>query len=353
MPLVLLLAAALLACFSATRAAAEARADQGAVSAPQRAVDERLLHYNSAFPDILFVQLPGGEEWVESSRTFQDLLGGGDAANLDYEHPPELREDLLTVSVGRVLSMLRHNATSSALFRVGEDSAATRDHVCVITLDPHAAAGDDDLATAHLLDVPPQLLERIPPHYQLDRTRFLRFLIDHEVFHCLDARYLGPIPMSDREHWGPYMLYRNENGADAYAAAMHLAEGGDPGFLDNLIRIRALCLYSADPEHATCGALRAAASLDRRSMAGLSPWEVLRLAHRIRMQVVPDYAGYLRYRAAACQAMRDIGVPRPPADDALCRAAAPDPAVYRELMESYRRSYRELFGHPPEGKPAR
>lgn len=317
-------------------------------SQPQTAVDRRLQHYNATFRDILFVQLPGGEKWRKSGQVFEELLGR-DAVNLDYEHPAELREDLLTASVHRVLFMLHHNASSSALFRVGEGAAATRSHVCVITLDPEAVAQDDLNATAYLLDFPLELLQRIPAELRLDHKEFLRFLVDHEVFHCIDAHYLGPVPMSEREHWGSYTLYRNENGADAYAAMMHLAEQGErTKFLRNLTRIRALCLYNADPEHATCRAIRAVEHMDPESLAGLTPREVLALANRIRRQVVPDYEHYLGYRAAACQVMGDIGVTRPDEDAALCHAAAPDADVYRELLASFRSAYSELFGQGVE-----
>jgi len=342
---------ALLAVLAISAAAATAAGPAARPDAPtsQAVLDRRLDLYNGTFRDILFVQLPGGEDWLESGRAFEELLGGDDATNLDYEHPPDLREDLLTASVHRVLFMLRHNASSSALFRVGEASAATRTHVCVITLDPQGVAQDDVHSTAHLLGLSPELLAEIPPEMRLDRLDFLRFLVDHEVFHCIDAHYLGPVPMSDREHWGRYMLYCNENGADAYAAAMHLAEHGErTRFLRNVTRIRALCLFNADPEHATCRAIRAVERLDDQALTGLTPRELLAVADRIRDHVVPDYGRYLGYRASACRVMQDIGIAVPAADEGLCHAAEPDPAVYRELMESFRKSHAELFGQIPE-----
>ncbi len=314
----------------------------------QRIVDQKIQFYNNAFREILLVQLPGGGSWLESALAFKQLLGQ-EATNPDYEHPPEAREDLLYVSTRRVLFMLQANASSSALFRVGTEAAAKRTHLCVITLDPAAVARDDATATSHLLDCPPKMLARIPKALRLNHRDYLQFVIDHEAFHCIDALYNGPIPMSEKEYWGQYMMFRNEHGGDAYAIAVHIARHGRvTPFVENLTRIRSLCLFNAAPEHLTRGALRAVADLDPATLAGAGPREVLAVADRVREQVVPDYPGYLAYRAAACRVMDEIGVPLDPDDHALCTAAEPSDAWYKDLARGCRKGREELFGDPGE-----
>lgn len=335
------IAAGVIACavnFAPARNAAE-----DTIPALQALVDERVAFYNDVFPEIQFVQLPGGSQWLASARVFAQLLGAG-ARNADYEHPPELREDLLYVTAQRVAFMLQHNEASSALFRPGKGSAVARPYVCVLTLDPAAVALDDRTATAHLLRFSPQELARIPPEYRLEHEAFLRFVVDHELFHCLDARYLGPIPRSDQTFWAQYMLYRNEHGADAFATAMHLREHGrSTPFVDNIVRIRALSLYNADPEHLTCAAIAAVADDYDAALRRTTPRDILALADGVRERLVPDYGGYLRFRAAACRVMEEIGVISV-ADDPLCSAAAPDDQAYRDLRATCAARLSELLG---------
>ena len=317
--------------------------DEGNAHLLQALVSDRLAFYGRAFPEIQFVQLPGGSQWRESARTFEWLLGEA-ATNADYEHPPELGAALLYASVQRILHMLEQNEASSALFRVGVGSAgAQRSHLCVLTLDASAVAGDDATATAHLLNFAPEDLDRIPAAYRLQHREFLRFVVDHEVFHCLDAMYVGPIPMSDHAFWAQYMLYRNEHGADAFAIAMHLREhSGTTGFVDKLARIRALSLYNADPEHLTTSAIAAAARHEGTRLRRASPRDVLVLADRVRDQVVTGYGGYLRFRAAACRVMADIGT-LAREDGPLCAAARAADQAHRALRDSTDRALGELF----------
>lgn len=312
-------------------------------SALQGIVDQRLAFYNDAFPEIQFVQLPGGSQALASARVFSQLLGAG-ASNADYEHPPALREDLLYVTAQRVAFMLRNNDASSALFRPGRGSASTRPYLCVLTLDPAAVALDDRTATAHLLHFSAEELKRIPAAYRLGHETFLRFVVDHELFHCLDARFNGPIPTSDRTFWAQYMLYRNEHGADAFATAMHLRDHGRATpFVDNILRIRGLSLYNADPEHLTCAAISAVAQEDGGAMRTKEPRDIVALADLVRNRVAPDYNGYLRFRAAACRVMEEIGVPAV-ADDPLCKAAPPNEQAYRNLRDTCAARLSELLG---------
>ncbi len=310
--------------------------------------DRAIRFYNDTYPDILFVQLPGGRQWVDSSVALSLLLGHR-ADNLDYEHPPSLREDLLYVSIERVFMMLRHNAASSSLFRVGDSSISARENVCIITLDPGRVAGNALRATAHLLDFPDERIALIPPARRLDPHSHLQFVLDHEAFHCLDALYNGPIPMSKKRYWSQYMLFRNEHAADAYAVAMHIArQGGVTPYAGNLLRIRGLSLYNADPDHLTCAAIErvlAIGAIGTSKLVHMDAQAVFRLGAQVREEVVPGYETYLEYRIAALAAMRRLGVGAGAEEDGPADCGVPlDADVRDELIRRSRRYYRELFG---------
>lgn len=315
---------------------------------PQAIADRTIRFYNDTYPDILFVQLPGGEQ-QEGSGVALSLLLGHAADNLDYEHPPSLREDLLYLSIQRVLMMLRHNASSSALFRVGEGSVSTRKHLCAITLDPYRVAGNALRSTAHLLDFPDEQIVLIPPARRLDPHSHLQFVLDHEAFHCLDALYNAPIPMSKKRYWSQYMLFRNEHAADAYAVAMHIArQGGVTPYAGNLLRIRGLSLYNADPDHFTCAAIEQVLAIRTSELLRMGTDVMLRLGAQVREKVVPGYEGYLAYRVAALAAIERLDVGAGVEQDSPADRGVPLDADLRDqLVRRSRRYHRALFGRTP------
>lgn len=108
-------------------------------------IDARLRSHNRAYPEIQFLYLAGDSAGAPS--TLQRLLGDG-ARSLDYEHPPELASEMMSLAVQRVALMLQHSGASASLFRAGLGAMAERAAVCVLTLDSESGAMDDVRATA-------------------------------------------------------------------------------------------------------------------------------------------------------------------------------------------------------------
>lgn len=320
---------------SSTGAEPAAPAGQTATPPPglQSLLDERISAYNRAFPDILFVQYAGGETWLDDATSIEAMLGY-QAVNLDYEHPPELREDLLYLSIERLLFMLRSREASASLYKVGTTALAEREHLCILTLDPYSVATDEAQATRHLLVPRFELLAEFKPDVRLDPEDHLRFVFDHEAFHCLDARYNRPQPISFKEHWAHYWHHHGELGADAFAVAMHVGRHGRiTDYARRLRAIRGLAVLLGDPDHLTHAALSALHARDPQEIHAMTPMERFRLASQLRAQVAPDYAGYLEFRRAAHQAMKRLGLDEelleqcPPA----LRGRAPEDAIQRLL----------------------
>jgi len=310
---------------------------------------KRLAYYSKQFPSIQFVMLSDRQASGLGLLELLHLLGQ-DATNLDYEHPPELRADLLEVSIARVGIHLRDNSVSSALFRVGPGAAATREELCVITLDACTLARDNRQATRHMLDLPEAVLARLPADHCLNADHHLEYAIDHEIRHCLAAHRGEPIPMSTREYWAGYVQRQNENAADAFAMAMHIqAHGAENNQYRSMMHIRGLALLAGDPDHYTAPALEALPEVLNRSRepaAGLE--RAFAVSQQIRKQFDSGYEEYLKYRDAASRLICR-----------LCVGEVPDPGLLREipgyvpereraeqLARATARHYQALFGRP-------
>lgn len=332
---------ALAACgCSGSAAAAENAAPSRA--ALERIVVDKLAYYARRVPEVQFVVLDGAGR-VERNMAALLALLGQDADALDYAHPPHLREDLLIVTLARIRTLLEHHMASSTLLQPGGQALARRPNLCIITLDPWAIARNDRKATGHLLDMPSAEFRAIPRSHYLDHEAHLRFAVDHEVYHCLDTLYNGPIPMSHREHWGAYMLFRNERGADAFAVIMNMAEAGAvTGYARRLAGIRGLALINDDPNHDTYGAVKEALQLDPAVLKNSTLRRRVALASDLRLRGIGGYDGYVAYRRAAYQAMRRLAVH---SDDPAFSDGPVDDALVERLVERTRECYQELAGH--------
>lgn len=312
-------------------------------------VDRKLEIYRSHFPEIQFVVLSARDRHEQGMAELLRLLGDG-AANLDYEHPPGLRADLLAVSLARVAIMLRNHLSSSALFQAGQNGQAQRRQLCVLTLDVCNLASDSRQATFNMLPIPEQEFERMPDRQHLDADLHMEYVIDHEVHHCLKAHRGEPIPMSMHEHWSDYMQRRNETAADAYGLAMHILKyGTDSQYVSTLIAIRGLSLLAGDPDHYTTGAMGATLRhLCKRPDPGPDIDRSLAIAARIRETFIQGYEDYLKFRYAAFQAMSRLGVEDEDGPSFLAELPGyqPDPAHAETLLLDTAAHYQLLFASP-------
>lgn len=303
-------------------------------------IDERRRFYNDTFTDIQFVVLQGGIAWYEDMEALDILLGQG-PSSLDYEHPAELREDLMYVSRARVEMMLMEDMPSASLFRTDEPMG-WREKICVITINPERVAGDDRAATYFLLSGFDEIRGRIRADRHLDRHAFLRFIFDHEAYHCLESNYIGPQPMSHLEHWAGYHDYRHENGADAFAVGMHIQrQGSKTAFVDAIGSIRGLSLFCEDCNHWTPDAIGRIA--DAGGLVDMDAMALVRYATDLRDEVVTDYNTYLVYLSSATQACRQLrgGFRFEVQDMSL---PDPDERLVERMKRVFRQAYTDLTG---------
>ncbi len=306
-------------------------------------LNEKLEFYRHLYPEISFLILKGGDELVADMMAL-DLALGHQPSSLDYEHPPKLREDLMIASANRIVYMLQYSMPSASLFKA-DDPLGWQEHICVLTINPDEIAADSVQATRNLLDLPQEFIQKIPEDFRLQASDYLEFVIDHEVYHCLQSMYVGPQEMSHKEFWGEYNHFLNEQGADAYAMGMHInTRLENSSFAKNILRIRGMALYSGDPDHLTCKALQQIFKVHVKDMAEMSAKEVFGTANRIREHVTISYDEYIQYLASSVQAMKVLGVEDLVSDELRNRIkdVQSDPAQVKELVTNTRRYLSEL-----------
>lgn len=312
----------------------------------QARIDSTLAHYNASFPEIEFIQLGQPGELPAEMNALERLLGY-QPISLDYEHPADVAEELLYLSVERIVNMSLEGLPSATLFKTGEQAASKRGEVCVITLDPCAIAGSDTQATHFMFSLPGGSICKIAPAYRLDAGRYLQTVLDHELFHCLDSHFNGPQPMSGEDYWDRYWHYRNENGADAYAIALQLARSpANRPYAENYARLRGLSLLDSDPCHFSYFSLQHVLDTEADALAGYSERQLVELAAGIRTRVVPDYPAFLRFWMTSFAVMQELGVEAdayaiPPPPSAIEKGL--DPELQAELLDITRRQYQPLF----------
>lgn len=302
----------------------------------------RIAFYASHFPDMDFVVLDSAGDAEKNMHALYQILGE-DPVPLDYAHPEALRHSLLLSTYIRIQFLLDTDVGSATLFEPGKGALARRKQVCIVTFNPWAIAKNDKAATRYLLDLPLKEFNQIPRSHYLARKSHLLFVLDHEIYHCLDASMNGPIPISKQAHWGDYQMIRNESGADAFAILMQMASHGRvTAYARTLKLIRGLTLLGGDPGHYTYPAINAALQVDAHRLRLNDVRHVVQLATQIRNDIVGSYDDYLQYAIAAEHAMVKMGVLVSVPQFAKSHA---DPALVEKLIAQTREAYRELTGH--------
>ena len=308
-------------------------------------IQDRINYYNNKYPDIRFVHLAGGKDWTGELIAIITMLGSQVSA-MDYEHPPELREDVMEVSLERLRRMLKYDIVSATLFRVGQDSIFERPQLCVITLNPDAFVASDLKATQYMLDVSDEVLEKIHPSRYLNNKDHLEFTLDHEAYHCLDSHYHGGVPMTQETLGGEYYLFRRESVADAYAMAKHIqSRRMVTAYARNLVHYRALWMFTDSPNRCTFETVREVLKYPPGSLVNMSDTELGELAVELRDKAVRLYDGYVRQRSAALKAAKVLGLDPVLYGDQWCdcEKMETDPELVAFLVNRYRYYYDQLF----------
>jgi hypothetical protein len=233
---------------------------------------------------------------------------------------------------------------SASLFKA-DTPLGWQENVCVLTINPEEIAADSMRATRNLLDLPQDFIKGIPDDLRLHPADYLEFVIDHEIYHCLYSMYVGPQEMSQKEFWGEYNSFLNEQGADAYALGMHINTRLEvPSFANNILRIRGMSLYTADPDHLTCKALQQIFKVPVEDIAEMNAKEIFDTANTIHERLAISYDEYIQYLASSIQAMNVLGVDDLVTDELRSRikGVQSDSAQVEELVSNTRRYLSEL-----------
>ena len=298
--------------------------------------------YADTFPEIQFIVLQGGEAWLEDFEALSVLLGP-EPISLDYEHTPDLREDLMYVSLERIRMMLANDAPSASLLRADEPMG-WREKLCVITINPAAIAENNRIATHYLIEPYYEIRGKIKQENLVDRKEFLEYVFDHEAYHCLESDFIGPQPMSYLEFWADYYDYRHENGADAFAIAMHIKRHQSvTEFVKKIMLIRGLSLYCDDCNHWTQRVIRQVSESDTLSLISMDTMDLFRYASSLRDDIAQDYKDYLQYRSNAKEVCGILNS-KLWNDENDKLLPSPDPETVNDMLDIFRNYYLELTG---------
>ena len=309
-----------------------------------KSIQQKLDFYNKEFPDIQFVHLKNGD-WEKSLQALE-LFIGYQATSLDYEHPEELREDLLFVTVAKIQMMLVNKITSSYLFKVGQSPAASRKYGCVITLDPKTTVYNDEVSTQYFVDLPEEVIRSIPLQNHIDNEKHLDFIIDHEAFHCIDTYKFGGIPMSDKAYSTRYDTYKRESQADMFAIAMNThRHKAVTQCSDNMKLLRGMTLLNGEPQHYSVDAMQLIISYSQKNIVNSNPNELVGLVNKLYKENSPSYRDYIEYRVAAIDAIYQLGQkvyemekPYHPED------AKPNKELVKKLVKETKYYYKKFTG---------
>lgn len=316
-----------------------AGADAGSIASAE-IVDNMLAEYQSAYPDIQFVHLEDGLDSDRLDKIYAAL--GEDAENVDYEHPSALRSTLLVAHRRRIEIMLDEGLPSATLFRSGAQSDVQKGYVCVVTLDTTHFSGGPGAATG-LLSVGFEL----ETGAKLKNEQFLRFTIDHELFHCLDAYLNGPTrPRTGSYINASYNDYRAEQRADLYAGFAHQArESGDEGFLHTLAMYRTLAILELDVEHFSAPLLLKIMRIDPSFSAGLSLVARVGFAMAVAdrwLLTADEYRDFVASAAIVAMENDRKLVASPMFQELSGTGGPPDEQIIRELRRSLHRARRHI-----------
>ena len=338
--IVFCLAIAITTCCVKAQSASDTHINQHLINS---LLNEKLEYYRHLYPKISFLLLKGDGQVLADMFLLGKALGRK-PISLDYEHPPELREALIAANVNRIQLMLQYKMPSASLFLV-DVTPDKQKHICVLTIHPDEIAIDSVLATRSLLDLPHRIIQKVPKEFRLQPTDYLEFVIDHEVYHCLQSMFVGPQKMSHKEFAGEYNNFHNEQGADAYAIGMHINTRLEvPAFARNFLRIRGMSLYSADPDHLTCKALQQVFNIPVENLVEMNAKEIFEMANKIRERLTISYDEDIQYLASSIEAMKELGVEELVSDGLRnrVRGVQPDPTQVKELVTKTHRYLSDL-----------
>lgn len=330
---------------SLSSAQIHAHDDPGLVRADP--VDQQLARYARQVPEMGFLRLygKGGANMVSALPFF---LGEG-AFNADYEHDESAREILLELQIQRIALMLREGRPSATLFKVGFASQFEHANLCVITLDADKYRRESGSA-ARLLA--PSLHEdgaAGDPDGPMDVGDFLRFSVDHEVFHCLNAYFNGPAFRKTHDVLErTYQGHVNEAQADVFASlAFKHNDAASVGFLRDVAAMRTLSVLDLNVAHVTGDIILHSMAIPRYHRP-TSLQERIAESRKLVSDIVPSANQFAQRLARVVHAAERLGRDPAPILDELAGQPLPRPAEEKvsALIASVATARRRLASTP-------
>jgi len=268
--------------------------------------DRQLARYSRLIPEMGFLRIYG-KEGAEFVNRLSGLLGSG-AVNMDYAHDKKQGRDIVDVQLYRITRMVEQDLPSATLFKLGADSAFEHRYLCVVTLDTVPFRQDPAYATNFMTaEIEPGLtVNRKEPYIR--NEDFLRFTVDHEAFHCLDAYFNGaPFRKTSSPVTSHYDHYLSELKADAYASLMfNQARKHKKDVLDRFAALRTQSLAATDTFHVTSDVIGAAAKVCL-AVDLLEPEEVINIATKLVDKSAPGLGEYSNHLANMFAAIERLG----------------------------------------------
>ena len=311
----------------------------------QTIIKSKFNFYNDTFKDIQFMHMDGGIGWQDKLNSILNLLKNN-AVALDYEHPQDLRQDLIYVSIERLKYMVKNDEISSTLFRVNNKKIIPRGNLCIISLNPEIIGTDDIGSIRYMLDYSDKLINKIHPSKYIDAQNFIKYSVDHEIFHCLNSFLYGGAPMTHELMGGEYNQIIRESAADAFALSMHLKKKEKvTSFARNIVHIRALSIFNNAPEHNTFNTVSKVLKFDINQLKKMNVMEIISLSMRLASETVGTYHEFINQQALELRAEKDLSLENSRSKESLKELVniIPEQSKVKRMVNNSRYYYKQLF----------
>lgn len=321
--------------------------DRGRLAAADP-VDRQLARYSRLIPELGFLRIYG-DRGAQFVNRLPALLGRG-AIDMDYAHDETQSRDVVDLQLYRIVKMVEQGLPSATLFKLGTDSAFDHRYLCVVTLDTRPFRQDPAYATNFMTsEIEPGLtVNRKAPYIR--NEDFLRFTVDHEAFHCLDAYFNGaPFRKTSNSVTSHYDHYLSESKADAYASLMfNQARKHEKDFLARFAALRTQSLAATDTFHVSSDVIRLAANVCL-DVDMLEPEEVIHFATKLVDKASPTLAEYGKHLANMIAAIDQLGGRAQEMRQALELESLPPPdeISVAALVEQVKTGRRQINGGEP------
>jgi len=333
-----------------TSLAPEALFDALTLTPPENmdAVDRQLASYTRQVPEMEILRLYG-RGGLNMLQMLPRFLGEA-PSSVDYEHDASVRDVLMQLQMQRIETMLREGMPSATLFKVGNGSQFDHPYVCVITLDAEFFRRSPESVLALMTPNFNEASSSTTAMPAMNVEDFLKFTVDHEMFHCLDAYFNGPTIQKTQDALKQhYQEYTNEARADAFASmAFMLEREQSSDFLEAFAAMRTLALLDMDLAHYTSDVITA--SMEASMLGDVESTQMrVAVSHLLASMATPTFEGFAMRIASAAQLVGRLGgdpsdMLNEIADQNLPNATDDTVATLHEALENAKYTLAAIYG---------